>query len=55
MTDATTFRPDKAFDALSTGLTPLEFFLEEEGGGIEAEIVAFVTSAVRQVRRWRRP
>ncbi|WP_267355716.1 MULTISPECIES: XRE family transcriptional regulator [unclassified Methylobacterium] len=37
------------------GLTPLEFFLEEEGGGIEAEIVAFVTSAVRQVQRWRRP
>ncbi|WP_280141033.1 XRE family transcriptional regulator [Methylobacterium sp. UNC378MF] len=37
------------------GLTPLEFFLEEEGGGIEAEIVAFVASAVRQVQRWRRP
>ena len=37
------------------GLTPLEFFLEEEGGGVEAEIVAFVTSAVRQVQRWRRP
>lgn len=37
------------------GPTPLEFFLEEEGGGIEAEIVAFVTSAVRQVQRWRRP
>lgn len=37
------------------GLTPLEFFLEEEGGGIEAEIVAFVTSAVRQVQRWQPP
>lgn len=37
------------------GLTPLEFFLEEEGGGIEAEIVAFVVSAVRPVQRWRRP
>lgn len=37
------------------GLTPLEFSLEEEGGGIEAEIVAFVVSAVRQVHRWQRP